>query len=1447
MLLRDSMAVVILVSGAWLTPMAYAAPLTFNVDGVITDNSNQPLEAPLVSFTIEIKNPAASCTLYREVISQVMTGSNGYFSIVLGTGANAIAGGVNLEKVFSNHGTAIPGEFACSYTPTTTDTRKIAISFDDGYGPQAFNIQDIQSVPFALQAQAINGYGAGLLLKVAPWVSQTLNNNSELTQAQYDEFWRLVKNPSTLLGQALPGTAPTSGQALVSNGTSWVLQSLGAGSVTSVSATAPLTVTGTAAAPIINIPAANTTTNGYLTSADWNTFNSKIGISLASGSIWVGNGSNLATAVGMSGDATMANTGAVTLKNTGTAGTYFKITTDAQGRVTSGSNLASGDITTALGYTPVNKAGDTMGGALSMGGFDIGNTGNISMTANKYFGLSANTTPGTIAGQVWYDSGLIKYYDGSVVKTLGVAGAGITSLNGLTSGTQTFAIGTSGLAPAFTSATSTHTLNIPMASTASVTAGLISKADYDSFNTKLGTTLTGGKVWVGNASNVATEQTLSGDITAVSNTGAVTVDKTQAAAASKILQLTAGSVAVTKGEDIGGAGTGVASIRYPNTTVSTILTLPNTAGSASQFLQTDGAGNLSWAAPAASLPGLNNSLMWLGNASNVATAVSMSGDATISNAGVLTANKTTTGQSNKLLSLDGTGTATSYANQLMGSVTGSLALLPAASTTNYSLTFPAVQGSAGQTLSNNGAGVLSWASAMTTALNSGNILVGNASNIATSVAMSGDATMASTGAVTLKNTGTAGTYSKVTTDAQGRVTSGANPSTLSGYGITDAVVNAGGVPSLSSGTLAARPAFGTAGRVYFATDTKQEFIDTGVAWDQLNTNASDLVSGFLAAARLPALTGDVTSTAGSNSISLNTVPLTKGGTGLTALGTANQVLGMNNAATGMEYKTITAGTGVTITHGANSVTIAATGSGGTVTNVTSANTDIAVASSSTTPVLTLNSGTAGGVGDAAKIAKLDASGMLVPAMIPSIDTSKLTSGVLPISRGGTNSSTTLIGNRIMASTASTIVEAAAITANKALISDVNGIPTHSVVTSTELSYLSGVTSAVQTQINSKASSAGWTNYSAMGVNGSGNLIAVPGASSGSIFSWSVTGPIWTTASFPTSTSANELLYSSANNVVGGLATANSAVLTTSGLGVPSWSPLTTDNFSQYALLAGRAGGQTLNGGTAASENLTLDSTSNATKGNIILAAGGGKVGIGTTSPGYLLEVGLSTGTAIAAKFINNGGGLSPTAIFTNSNAAGFAAKFANTGGGISAAFQGEIQPAVDNTDSLGDATHRFTAVYATNGTIQTSDERQKKDIEDSDLGLDFITKLRPVSYYWKTGADTGLHYGLIAQETEKILSEVKKQAPNPNEAIVVHDEKTDQYGIKYSELISPLIKAVQEFYKAFAATQIETQKLQAENSQLKTRLDKSEKETAAIKTYLCKKDPGAIFCSPGQL
>jgi hypothetical protein len=90
-----------------------------------------------------------------------------------------------------------------------------------------------------------------------------------------------------------------------------------------------------------------------------------------------------------------------------------------------------------------------------------------------------------------------------------------------------------------------------------------------------------------------------------------------------------------------------------------------------------------------------------------------------------------------------------------------------------------------------------------------------------------------------------------------------------------------------------------------------------------------------------------------------------------------------------------------------------------------------------------------------------------------INVSSLT-GTLPVGSGGTNSAAALSDNRVMQSSGGAIVEAAAITASRALASDANGIPTHSATTATELGYVSGVTSSIQTQLNAKQNSLGFT-------------------------------------------------------------------------------------------------------------------------------------------------------------------------------------------------------------------------------------------------------------------------------------------------------------------------------------------------------------------------------------
>jgi hypothetical protein len=105
----------------------------------------------------------------------------------------------------------------------------------------------------------------------------------------------------------------------------------------------------------------------------------------------------------------------------------------------------------------------------------------------------------------------------------------------------------------------------------------------------------------------------------------------------------------------------------------------------------------------------------------------------------------------------------------------------------------------------------------------------------------------------------------------------------------------------------------------------------------------------------------------------------------------------------------------------------------------------------------------------------------------------------------------------------------------------------------------------------------------------------------------------TTVSYPGSTTVNQLLYSSTNNSVDGLPTANNSVLTTNSSGVPSWGAISNDVFAQYVMLSGRNTGQSLSGGTAALASLTLDSTTHATqKGNILINPNGGNVGINRT-------------------------------------------------------------------------------------------------------------------------------------------------------------------------------------------------------------------------------------------
>ena len=146
--------------------------------------------------------------------------------------------------------------------------------------------------------------------------------------------------------------------------------------------------------------------------------------------------------------------------------------------------------------------------------------------------------------------------------------------------------------------------------------------------------------------------------------------------------------------------------------------------------------------------------------------------------------------------------------------------------------------------------------------------------------------------------------------------------------------------------------------------------------------------------------------------------------------------------------------------------------------------------------------------------------------------------------------------------------------------------------------------------------------------------------------------------------------------------------------------------------------------------------------------------------------------------------------------------------------QGHLRPVTDDYRDLGQSGSRWDDVYATNGTIQTSDLRSKESITNSTLGLAFVNKLRPISYKWKdsthilnveqedgsrkeiteTQTHSRTHYGLIAQEVKTVLDDLSIDTKDFAGYIDgnVSKDKADTYGLRYGEFIAPLIKAIQE-------------------------------------------------------
>ena len=197
------------------------------------------------------------------------------------------------------------------------------------------------------------------------------------------------------------------------------------------------------------------------------------------------------------------------------------------------------------------------------------------------------------------------------------------------------------------------------------------------------------------------------------------------------------------------------------------------------------------------------------------------------------------------------------------------------------------------------------------------------------------------------------------------------------------------------------------------------------------------------------------------------------------------------------------------------------------------------------------------------------------------------------------------------------------------------------------------------------------------------------------------------------------------------------------------------------------------------ERMRIDSSGNLSilGGDIYVASG--NIG-GSGGAGY--DVYMSSGTGV------NGNGLRCTNYISTNSAIPCRGDGAST----------------DNVMDLGTSGSRFDDIYATNGTIQTSDLNEKQEIaelSDAEQRVAVACKGLLRKFRWKDsvaekGDDARIHFGIIAQDLQAAFAAEGLDAGDYAMFISTTwtDEETNEektrMGVRYSELLAFIIAAL---------------------------------------------------------
>ena len=306
--------------------------------GRIIKPDGRPLQGQHVQFRLQIRTPGAeNCLLFEEIQSRDMRNSNGLFSLTINDGSGtrgddeyAPGKRYTLERVFQNRG-SFPILPDCTtgfgYAPNPPDGRRFAVYFRDetmsSWEPLPPVL--INFVPLAIEARSLGGFNASHLLRVEDGSGP--QNVEALTPDDATELKKLISGTSTQYmksssdsGVTLPSFPAASPPAAPQSGSIWY--DLDSQSIKFYDGTTIQTLgTGSGSGTVTSITAGAGLTGGTITGS-----------------------------------------GTIALEDHGTPGTYYKVTTDSKGRVTSGStSLAESDIPT------LSSAGKVIGDAIDSG------------------------------------------------------------------------------------------------------------------------------------------------------------------------------------------------------------------------------------------------------------------------------------------------------------------------------------------------------------------------------------------------------------------------------------------------------------------------------------------------------------------------------------------------------------------------------------------------------------------------------------------------------------------------------------------------------------------------------------------------------------------------------------------------------------------------------------------------------------------------------------------------------------------------------------------------------------------------------------------------------------------------------------------------------------------------------------------------------------------------